>query len=381
MRPITLNPNAASYKKEQQLARLVVEKQEGGEDQRPTKRRRVEVGGKLDELNTLLAAHWDPGQQWDSDANRQKAKLLRTKIGAGYEDAARSLISQTGQYCAYCDVPVFSDLRAAPILPPRWFPAQAFDFDNQLLTCPSCRGVKGENPPRTDGAADALRDSTHLAWPHLFAHGLPDGALLPFRYDLVQLRWNGGEPTVVQLIGQDEIDRLLRYYRLGYVRVERADRSKHGQVLVWPPGSDPDEDLERDESQLPLPEPIAVGVWLSPTSTGRPVEAGVQRLIDLLRLNTIAGGGRGDALDRRLELRTLAYFKALDMRDRILTILALGDTGQYPDLLKRMLELWRSTIQATGFWGVWLSVFRDVPDIQSVLTALLPGTAPRTWVL
>lgn len=370
MRPITLNPNAASYDKEKQLARSVF----------GIKRQRAEsssVGSKLDELNTLLAAHWDPGQQWDSAANRQKAERLQTKIGAGYEDAARSLISQTGQYCAYCDAPVFSDLRAAPILPLRWFPAQAFNFDNQLLTCPSCRGVKGENPPRTDGAADALRDTTHLAWPHLFAQGLQDDALLPFRYDLVKLRWNFGVPTVVQLIGQDEMDVLLRDYRLGYVRVERADLSKCGQVLVWPPGSDPDSDLERDESQPPLPEPYAVGVWLSSTSTGRPIEAGVQRLIDLLQLNTIAGGGRGDGLDRRLELRTMAYFRALDMRERIRTILALPDA----DLLERVLELWRATIQATGFWGVWLSVFRDVPDIQSKLAALLPGTAARVWVL
>ena len=385
MRPIETDSRAATYSQDEQLDRSLFEMEDSEGEERLEKRRRAldtSVSRKLNDLNTLLADHWDPGRQWDSSANRQKARRLLNKIGTGYEDAARSLISQTGQYCAYCDAPVFSDLRSAPILPLRWFPTQAFDYDKQLLMCPSCRAAKEERPSRVDGSADVLLDSNHLAWPQFFAQRLLDGALLPFRYDLVWLTWTFGPPRVSRIIGQDEIDSLLRSYRHGYVRVERANLFKRGQVLVWPPGSDTDSDLDWDEFQPPPLEPTPVGAWVSSTSTDRPVEAGVQRLIDLLQLNGIARSDQVDGLDRRFELRTMAYLKALDLRERIVSVWALRDTDpEANDLLDKIMDLWRPTIQATGFWGVWLSVFSNMPDIQSHLAALMPGTDARTWVL
>lgn len=334
------------------------------------------MGAKLTELNTLLAEHWDPVQKWDSNASRLKAQRLQAKIGVGYEDATRSLINQTGHYCAYCDAPIFSNLRAAPILPLRWFPAEAFDYNNLLLLCPACRNVKDSNPLRSAGSASELQDTTYLAWPHRVAQGMLDGALLPFRYDLVRLTWTFGGPRA-DFLEREEIDSLLHSYRNGYVRVERAENLKRGRVLVWPPGSEIDSDVDLDESQTLPPDPTAIGVWLSPSSTGRPIEAGIQRFIDLVQLNTKATFHGSEGLDRRFELRTMTYLKALDLRDRMVSVLALGDT----DLLERILDLWRCTIQATGFWGVWLSVFRDVPDIQIQLAALMPGTATPTWVL
>lgn len=77
-------------------------------------------------------------------------------------------MNQTGQYCAYCDAAVYSGIQAEPILPVNWFPNQAFDLENQLLTCPACRSAKGDEPGRDAGSAHDLMKGSRIAWPQLY---------------------------------------------------------------------------------------------------------------------------------------------------------------------------------------------------------------------
>ncbi|MBK9054331.1 MAG: hypothetical protein IPL78_26505, partial [Chloroflexi bacterium] len=99
----------------------------------------------------------------------------------------------------------------------------------------------------------------------------------------------------------------------------------------------------------------------------------IKATIELFKLNAVVPGNDGaNFLDRRVELRTLAYFKALVMRD--LLVKTLKD---YPALQPIMLEQLKQTIAAAGFWGVWLNVFGS--SNQNSLREVMPGTAPTTW--
>jgi len=369
MRPISTVASTAAYSGDAQKRREELDLQDGdGSGGASTQRRgaqRTSVGAKISELDSLLTTSWDPTGKWNSYDSEKKAERLRAAVGTGYEDATLSLINQTGQYCAYCDSPLYSGLRAEPMLPANWFPAKAFDYDQQLLICAPCREAKQRNLSRASGAADVLANPNTLAWPHLFAQTLTDGALLPFRYDLVSLNWNSGIASGPRPIDEPRIKELLKFYRRGYVyvQVERSDDFPTGIVQVQPPGLD---------------VPFSIAVWLSPTSTNRAIEKGVRKIIDVLELNVPSVGVHvPKGLDRRLQLRTMAYLKALDLCDRMVTVYARGDA----DLLNRMRELWKHTIRATGFWGVWLSVFRADPGIQQLLAQLMPGSFNRQWAL
>ena len=98
-------------------------------------------------------------------------------------------------------------------------------------------------------------------------------------------------------------------------------------------------------------------------------------IIDLFKLNDklTDPSGAPNALDRRVELRTMAYVRAVDFRSRLSSAQQRGETN----LEARIKELMKEAARATGFWGVWMSVFRID---HGWLDDLLPGTALRTWV-
>jgi hypothetical protein len=201
----------------------------------------------------------------------------------------------------------------------------------------------------------ALESPDTLAWPQLFAQTLTDGALLPFRYDFVTLNVVFGQPSAVGALGSDEIGRVMQLYRLGYVQVDRSSSVTPGWVSVDPPGG----------------TQFWICAWLTPTSTD--LEAGVTHIIDVLELNAKEAREKAGWLDRRLELRTLALLRASDVYDRLRIALAAGDK----DLVARMIELLPAAIRATGFWGVWLSVFRYEESFQRQLATWMPGTHDR----
>lgn len=366
MRPIVTNANNIGYSKNTELARKTVERED--DDNEPLiKRRRIAtedtISTLLYELDTFVKAHWNVNKnRWDTKRSERQASTLIENIGTGYLNATQPLIQQTGQYCAYCDTPVFSDVRAEPILPLEWFPMVAFDYDKLVLACPTCRTLleSGVALNRSSGDVTTLTNSSNYAWPQLFWQGMQNGSLLPFSYQLVYLpTFSFGETFTP--IPPNEISQLLKYYRLGYVQVD------HSSPL-----------LGHVNINLPDSPPTRIASWVMPTNFGLSVEPGVKNLISLFQLNLNgAAPGAKDGLDCRQALRTMAHLKALDLLDTILKVAQNGDQ----DLLNRLFELWGKTAQATGFWGVWLSVFRNVPSIQPDLANLFPGTTPITWTL
>ena len=106
--------------------------------------------------------------------------------------------------------------------------------------------------------------------------------------------------------------------------------------------------------------------------------AGVRDLINLFQLNQITRSNTTDALDRRVELRTMAYLQAHDFRERLSRI---WQRPQSDTLRDRVLKLALVAARATGHWGVWLSVFSGVTEFGSRLATEMPGTSPGVWVL
>jgi hypothetical protein len=363
MRPITTNGNNIGYSTATELNRTTVQRQSDAEPL--LKKRKIAEDGTvataISQLETLLTQHWNPNtQQWDTGANEQQAKRLTQSIGTGYMNATFSLLLQTGQYCAYCDAPVFSDIHAEPILPLKWFPTAAFDYDKLLLACPICRAVlEASTLNRSTGDIPTLTNIAAFAWPQILGQGHQNGDLLPFRYQLVYLpEFNFGD-AVAKKIGDDEIHTLLKYYRLGYIQMDYS--GLYGRQVII---------------NLPDQTPVQIASLLTPTNFGVPLEKAVENLISLFQLNSKGVLPEAkDGLDSRLAFRTMAHLKALDFFDCLRTIKQDND----PDLFNPLVELWSKTSQATGFWGVWLSVFQNVPEAQPMLANNFQGTFPVTW--
>ena len=129
---------------------------------------------------------------------------------------------------------------------------------------------------------------------------------------------------------------------------------------------------------------VHICVKVTKKNLNRQIDTNIGHTIELLQLNN-TGSFRftKDNLDRRVELRTMAFFEALSQRQQWLNIKQLNETltrkiNAPQDLLtKPFTDQLFVTIRETGFWGVWLSVFGK-PILQS-LNNLFPGTATTKW--
>lgn len=73
------------------------------------------------------------------------------RIARVYALARRDLITNIGQYCSYCEMPLAASLAVEHMLPKVWFPLYAVSWDNFLLACPICNSVKNAKPSFLEG--------------------------------------------------------------------------------------------------------------------------------------------------------------------------------------------------------------------------------------
>lgn len=460
MRPITIDVQSQNnlYNKQAELNQTVQAKiHDVGYDKDqlpPAKKRRgtghvvedVSVEAVVESIEALLTGNWDPQTSWNTTSNQQTWERLVRNAGTGYENATTDLMTQTGNYCTFCEAPLFSGLNAIPFKPLPWFPQNAFDFNNLLLICPACDAARGDKPRRNDTTAYAL--------PTTYWQGLQDNSLLPFEYKLVRTSFFEFVPTPipVELINST----LALAGRLGFIRTYRS--AWFGQagvavdlvdlvsihtgvqnvpfpkfdnlyqlydlarllglntlknlledlitlfstmnvqfknfVLADVAVSSSDVytvDSLRTYFRLPNSQEITNSLTrllavLNELKTQREITLAVEitarsflpgansvtSTIELFQLNKVVYGNDGaNFLDRRVELRTWAYFKAMALRE------LLTATKDYQALQPFILEQLKQTIKGTGFWGVWLNVFGA--SIQAVLREVMPGTAATTW--
>ena len=363
MRPLSTTEQGVGYDDTAMRAETVPERLDGDGEARPKKRRRVArlvqrgevlvgIQEKVDRSYNRNTGSWSP------PAARDEAKDSVAELGTPYERATRDLLGQTGSYCSYCDAPVLSDLRAQPTLSPLIFPQQAFDFANLLLSCAACANAAACADAR--GAGQPPQD----AWPQRFATDAVGRTLLPYTFSL----WRGSEgdkgfqPGQPGPLGPPETTELAFQWRLGTVREE----GKHGLVQVFP-----------DDKEEPYP----IAALIAPTKPGGPIEPdvearieNVEAMIEHFGLNRRDPGDHDSFVDRRVALRTLCFLRATDLLQRY-------RSTTDPVLRDSMMKGLQRVMAASGFWGVWLTVFKDVPNIQQTLRGLMPGTSPVDWAL
>ena len=308
----------------------------------------------VDELEALLSA--PAGGTGAADAAEERRRALAAVLGDGHESARGALLARTEQFCAFCDIPLLSDARVVRALPEGWFPRLAFTFGNLLPACAACDAARGERPSRDAGEGDAAeRAWAAYAWPHRLAaeKGGDAGAppLLPFRYELVETDWAAGQPRRRAVVPERELAAYREAYRRGGVSV------RDGRVEV----------------ALGPEERRTVAVWVSATP-GAGAEA-VEAMLALTGQNRVVAAPNGSWVDRRMEMRTLALFRALDFGEMLERAWAEG----WEDTHEALSELLRDAVEGTGFWGVWLWALRHHPGIQATLRDTLGGTAPTEW--
>ena len=237
--------------------------------------------------------------------------------------------------------------------PAALFPREAFEPANLLLACAPCRERKRAVLTRAAGALSGVDGPIAPVWPHLYWRGLASPSRLPFRHRLYES--GGGGAADRRPLSAERLRRWVGAYRQG--RIE----------LDWGPDRSP---------RLAFREPRARSfrtVYLAAVveaGGGLPGGAAAARAtIDMLDLNGLAGNPR----DHRAERRARAWLAALDFWQQMDE---LGRSATADAAARAATEELRDrSIEATGFWGVWLEVFRDTPGFQQRLAGLLPGTA------
>lgn len=315
------------------------------------------VRAVVEEIAALLpsAAPGDPASESrrDPDGAEKERRSLARLLGDGHQAALGALLARTEQFCALCDVPVFSGACVVRVLPSASFPRLAFDFGHLLPACPACAAALGDGPPCGALAGDENAEAAlaMYAWPHRFWRDAWEKPLLPFRYELVETGWAGGQPWRRAAVPERDFPAFREAYRRGDVEV------RDGQVWVSVDG-----------------EARCVAVWAG--ATAGPGAEAVDAILGAAGQNRIVPAEEGDFVDRRMELRTLAFFRALDFAELLDRAWAEGGEDAHGE----MAELLRDTVEGTGFWGVWLWVLRGRPDTQALLREVMDATAPTAWV-
>lgn len=103
------------------------------------------------------------GQKLTTNLNRQSilirlsAKSWVNLINKTYPKSRADLISNIGEYCSYCEMPLGASLAVEHMLPRNEFPESALEWANFLLACSPCNSVKGRKPSRANAVLAAVQ--------------------------------------------------------------------------------------------------------------------------------------------------------------------------------------------------------------------------------
>ncbi|HEY0835245.1 MAG TPA: HNH endonuclease [Azospirillum sp.] len=407
MRPVNLLPKPASYDeaglKNKKLAfrnirnsatvsavaaekkKLVDKWMENLEAKGQSRKKIVTAGGKVVTAKNdgEKAPVFDDTNKVQNDLDAETYKDCNKSLDnvSTYQEARLGLTTAVGGYCSYCELPLTSSLAVEHKLPKFWFPDRMLNWDNFLLACPICNSIKNDKPNQkelppspltTDKAADKI--GTLYGWPDQYWRSLPDKTLLPFTFTLSKIKyepppkgntdwsWNIGD-----MLNKASIAPLVKRFDRGEGVICRnmfgfangpATRSRN-----------PDFNLD------------FVILKISAT-VGGPIEAAINNTIELTRLNSTRPATEQQHSDLRVAYRTQTYFRALSLRDRYDE--AIKFAGIKTATVITPNPFLRTILRAaahSGFWSVWAYVFQDVPEIQSELMRVFPGTAPTVWRL
>ncbi len=319
---------------------------------------------------------------WEDKTKTKAFRNIRKKISnqtVGWGNARADLIALLGQYCSYCGIPMRSVLHIEHVLPKSMFPEKMFEWSNFLLACPSCNSTKSNRPNQVLNLEELGRLSTEDAealiadrepgtslwlWPHMQWAQLRLRAPLPFRLQFVRLDFRGGRLEPVDDVVLDQMDLHQAYdrWRRGVLKIDR-------NVYYLPPPEDAQRYAKnRYFALISLPNPVSE------------LKSAAKETADLVGFNKIVKQRESShTVDRRLQLRTEAYFVAWRTLELYHETLELGDSDLTAAVWRRLTEV----IKNTGFWDVWLWVMTHPPyrlrAPQTILRDLFPGTSAFVW--
>lgn len=282
-----------------------------------------------------------------------------------YGTARLDLLTSLGAYCSYCELPISAALAVEHRLPKASFPAAFLNWSNFLLACPICNSIKGDTPTQvidghdytTDQATPLLED--RIAWPQAYWRAYADGSLLPFEYNLYALRWTKGGWVRHAPVTGPSLAAAVDGFRAGLGSIQN---NAFSLLVTAPPISSP----QRAEFAY-------FAVFVEPRiGLAAPK---FERMIGITKLNQINRISDQASTDFRVALRTQAYFRALSLRR------SYGVLSDNNAVVPATQDLVLRAARDTGFWGVWLTVFKDAPAVTQAINATFPGFVNQAWIV
>jgi hypothetical protein len=290
--------------------------------------------------------------------------------GSDWGDARRALIGRIGQYCAYCDSPIFSHLHIEHILPKSTFPENIFAWPNFLLACASCNSAKSNQPNQgtIPGAPKSTSDASeyitnvngiNYLWPSMDWSRLGYRRVFPFRYVLAWMEPYFNRLGFADEIGRSDAEDLTNRFFTGTLPQERGlyfDTASGGKRYF--------------------------GVQVKAVSAPFVPSSASEAVIEAASLNNILDAdASAQSVDRRILNRTTAWFRASILRRTLNTAFRDDDNA----LRTAVINIARIAIRNTGFWPIWLQVLGNLrfggETAQEYLQNIFPGTTSITWQL
>lgn len=306
----------------------------------------------------------------DNIALNEKFDALYACIKADpeYGFSRFDLISAIGSYCSYCELPISSVPAVEHRLPKAYFPALFLNWSNFLLACTLCNSTKGDLPNQHIGNTYEPSDvaqawlETHYAWSQSYWKNYT-GLQLPFEYKLRAIVKNRTGWTFGDIVSPNQLGILVDEFEKGSGGIQDnafciatgdPAKSPNHQRFFW------------------------FALEIQPATSHQvpaPTKAAVRNIIDVAGLNKIPRATMAETTDYRVALRTLAYFRALKMR-RI-----YDQTIQLKIQSAAIDDMMSAAIRATGFWGVWQTVFKDSPAAIARINNAIVGSVKKQWIV
>ena len=305
-------------------------------------------------FNTMSPATDDCLELWDDEASGARSlsqdeadalAAIEQRVNDYYKRAASSLANAFGAYCAYCEVPLLTQVDVEHVVPKSEYPTLALRWDNFLAACTACNSRKRASPSRSD-----------------VDPSLPTRSPTPADYEN-EIRYN-------RYCWPDLDDTFdLISYEVEYLDpagrrtpVTNADAVARGSRFI-------DESAELAEVYADLPAlgltRVPVRVKLVPD----PSDIRASRTLQLCGLDRYARPGKLG--DRRSMHRARAWFRAVACWHQ-----EVPDPTHPPSALS---EMFTAATAAAGFYSIWLTVAgaidRALPSLSVMeMLQVFPGT-------
>ena len=169
---------ATATAREDKIRALAEEKAGLEREVSPSRKRGLDEDGvNHADVNDLVRAAEGLREEWreagNDDAKNRAGRMLianltlqsellhemlqgsRPLINGMYQTARADLITNLGQYCSYCEMPLAASLAVEHMLPKKDFPALAVTWRNFLLACPVRNSIKSKKPSWEDAVKKA----------------------------------------------------------------------------------------------------------------------------------------------------------------------------------------------------------------------------------